>query len=141
MTPDDAAPTLAVGAVVVDHDRLLMVRRGRGPAQGQWAIPGGRVRRGETLAEAVTRELAEETGLEGLCGPFVGWAELFDEHDPEGHFVVLDFEVTVVGDDNPTAGDDAAEAMWVDLHEVGDRQLAPGLAEFLHDHGIIPTFT
>lgn len=134
-------PTLAVGAVVVDHDRLLLVRRGRGPAQGHWAVPGGKVHRGETLAEAVTRELLEETGLEGVCGALLGVAELFDEDDPAVHHVVLDYEVTVVGDDAPTPGDDAAEVAWVDLHEVGERRLAPGLAEFLHDHGIIPTFT
>jgi 8-oxo-dGTP diphosphatase len=134
-------PILAVGAVVVDDEHLLLVRRGRGPAQGFWSVPGGRVQRGETLAEAVTRELREETGLEGMCGPLIGWAEVLDEADPTQHFVILDFEVTVVGDEPPTAGDDAAEAEWVDLHAVGERALAPGLAEFLHDHGILPTFT
>jgi mutator protein MutT len=139
-----AAPVVAVGAVVVDHDRLLMVRRGRGPAQGLWSIPGGKVEHGETLAEAVTRELREETGLEGLCGSFLGYAELLLEDDAGrlvDHHVALDFEVTVVGDDEPVAGDDAAEVRWVDLHEVGEQALAPGLAEFLHDQGIIPTFT
>lgn len=135
-----APPEVAVGAVVIDHDRLLLVRRGRGPAQGAWSVPGGRVERGETLAEAVTRELREETGLDGMCGPFIGWAELLDEVD-DVHVVILDFEVTVMGDEAPVAGDDAAEVRWVDLHEVGEQSLAPGLAEFLHDHGIIPTFT
>ena len=66
---------VAVGAVVVDHDRLLLVRRGRGPAQGAGRCPAARCEPGETLAEAVTRELREETGLEGVCGPFIGWAE------------------------------------------------------------------
>ena len=131
-------PTVAVGAVVVDHDRLLLVRRGRGPAQGHWSVPGGRVEVGETLAEAVTRELREETGLEGVCGPLLGWAERISEDE---HHVLLDFEVTIVGVDVAEAGDDAAEVEWVDLHEVGERQLVPGLAEFLHDHGIIATFT
>ncbi len=134
----EPAPEVAVGAVAVDHDRLLLVRRGRGPAHGHWSVPGGRVRRGETLAEAITRELREETGLEAVCGSFIGWAELLDD---DVHVVILDFEVTVVDDAEPTAGDDAAEVAWVDLHAVGDMPLAPGLAEFLHDHGILPTFT
>jgi 8-oxo-dGTP diphosphatase len=127
-----------VGAVVVDHDRLLLVRRGRGPAQGTWSIPGGKVEWGETLAEAVTRELREETGLDGVCGPLIGWAERVDD---DLHHVILDFEVTIVGDDQPRAGDDAAEVAWVDLHAVGEMRLVDGLAEFLHDHGILATFT
>lgn len=131
-------PVVAVGAVVVDHDRLLLVRRGRGPAAGSWSVPGGRVEVGETLAEAVTRELREETGLDGLCGPLLGWAERIDHDD---HFVILDFEVTVVGEDQPVAGDDAAEAAWVELNQVSEMALVDGLAEFLHDHGIIATFT
>lgn len=131
-------PVLAVGAVVVDDDRLLLVRRGRGPAQGLWSVPGGRVEAGETVAEAVTRELREETGLEGVCGPLLGWAERLGDDE---HFVILDFEVTLVGDDKINAGDDAAEAEWVALYDVTDRALVDGLAEFLHDHGIIATFT
>ena len=101
-------------------------------------MPGGRVELGETLAEAVTRELREETGLEGVCGPLLGWAERIDD---DHHYVILDFEVTVVGDDQPVAGDDAAEAAWVELHDVAELDLAEGLAELLHDNGIIATFT
>ncbi len=131
-------PIVAVGAFVVDHDRLLLVRRGRGPAQGHWSVPGGRVEVGETLAEAVTRELREETGLVGVCGPLIGWAERISDDE---HHVILDFEVTLIEDVAPVAGDDAAEVAWIDLHEVGEQDLVPGLAEFLHDHGIIATFT
>ncbi len=136
MTPTH--PEVAVGAVVVDHDRLLLVRRGHGPAAGRWSVPGGRVEVGETLAEAVTRELREETGLEGVCGPLLGWVERLD---PTHHFVILDFEVTLMGEDQPVAGDDATEARWVELHEVSELALVDGLTEFLHDHGIIATFT
>jgi 8-oxo-dGTP diphosphatase len=132
------SPILGVGAVLVDHDRLLLVRRGRGPAQGEWSVPGGKVEVGETLVEAVTRELREETGLEGVCGPLLGWAERIE---PEAHYVVLDFAVTLVGDDQATAGDDAAEVAWVELSEVAQLQLVDGLAELLHDNGIIATFT
>ena len=133
-----ARPTVAVGAVVVDHDRLLLVRRGHGPAAGAWSVPGGRVEVGETLAEAVTRELREETGIDGVCGPLLGWVERIEA---DHHFVILDFEVTIVGGDQPEAGDDAAEAAWVELHEVASLDLVDGLAELLHDHGIIATFT
>lgn len=131
------SPILGVGAVLVDHDRLLLVRRGRGPAQGEWSVPGGKVEVGETLAEAVTRELREETGLEGVCGPLLGWAERIE---PEAHYVILDFAVTLVGDDQATAGDDAAEVAWVALAEVAQLRLVDGLAELLHDNGIIATF-
>lgn len=133
-----AGPILAVGAVVLDADRLLLVRRGRGPAAGEWSVPGGRVEPGETLAEAVTRELREETGVEAVCGPLLFWAERFDD---DAHYVILDFEATLVGDDQVVAGDDAAEAAWVDLHEVAEMSLVEGLAERLHDQGIIATFT
>ena len=131
-------PVLGVGAVVVDHDRLLLVKRARGWASGRWAVPGGKVELGESLAEALTRELREETGLDGVCGPLIGWAEIVE---PEAHFVILDFEVTLVTDGDPVAGDDAAEVRWVDLPDVAELDLVDGLAELLHDAGIIPTFT
>ena len=128
-------PEVCVGAIAVSQDRLLLVRRGHGPAAGTWSIPGGRVEAGETLAEAVLRELAEETGLEGVCDELVGWVERMS---PEHHFVILDFGVTVLDAQEPRAGDDAVEAEWVPLDEVAHRRLADGLAEFLHEHGIVP---
>jgi len=134
--PPAGRPQVCVGAICVDADRLLLVRRGRGPAAGEWSVPGGRVEGGETLAEAVVRELAEETGLEGVCDRFVGWVERIG---PGHHFVILDFAVTVLDDHPPEAGDDAAEAGWVPLSDVADLALVDGLAEFLHDHGVLRT--
>lgn len=131
-------PEVAVGAVIVDNEDLLLVRRGRGPAAGEWAVPGGRVRRGETLAEAVVREVAEETGLEAVCGRFLGWVERMGQGH---HFVILDFEAAVLERGEPVAGDDAVEAAWVGLHHVTDLTLVEGLAEFLHDHGILEVIT
>ncbi|MEY2403740.1 MAG: 8-oxo-dGTP diphosphatase [Acidimicrobiaceae bacterium] len=130
-------PEVCVGAIVVEDGRLLLIRRGRGPAQGEWSVPGGRVEAGELMAEAVVRELAEETGLEGVCGELIGWVERVGEHH---HFVILDFAVTLLNPEaEPVAGDDAQEAAWIPLHEVADFQLVEGLAEFLHDHAIIET--
>lgn len=129
-------PEVCVGAIAVDNERLLLVRRGRGPAQGFWSVPGGRVDEGETLAEAVVREVLEETGLEGVCDRLVGWVERIGE---DSHYVILDFYVEVLEGGDPVAGDDAAEAMWVPLHDVAELALVDGLAEFLHENGIIPT--
>jgi ADP-ribose pyrophosphatase YjhB (NUDIX family) len=131
-------PEVCVGAIAVADGRLLLVRRGRGPAAGEWSVPGGRVERGETLAEAVVRELAEETGVEGVCDGLVGWAERIG---PDHHYVIMDFAVTVLDPDRAVAGDDAAEVAWVPLDEVAHRRLVEGLAEFLHEHGVVPVIT
>ena len=129
-------PEICVGAVAVDGDALLLIRRGHGPGAGQWSVPGGRVEGGETLAEAVVRELAEETGLEGVCDRLLGWVERIG---PDHHFVILDFVVNVLGPDDPVPGDDAVEAAWVPLSSVAALALVDGLAEFLHEHGVLST--
>lgn len=131
-------PELCVGAIAVDEDQILLVRRGRGPAQGEWSVPGGHVEPGETLAEAVVRELAEETGLAGVCDGLAGWVERVGDGY---HHVILDFHVTIIDSSEPVAGDDAAEVAWVPLSDVTDLQLTDGLAEFLHDRGILATFS
>ncbi len=129
-------PEVCVGAIAVDEDDLLLIRRGRGVAAGFWSVPGGRVEEGETLAEAVVRELREETGIEGVCGELVGVEEVLADGL---HFVILDYMVSVLERTEPVAGDDAAEAAWVPLSAVAELPLAEGLAEFLHDHGILRT--
>jgi len=124
-----------VGAVVVCEGQLLVVRRGRAPGRGDWSVPGGRVEHGETLSDAVVRELAEETGLRGVCGDMLGWVERIGDGY---HFVILDFAVTVATRDVPMAGDDAVEAVWVPLGAVGDLGLVEGLVDFLSAHGVLP---
>jgi ADP-ribose pyrophosphatase YjhB (NUDIX family) len=131
-------PVAGVAAVVVEDDDLLLVRRGRPPGAGRWALPGGRIERGETAVEATVRELAEETGLDGICGDFVSWTEVIDD---EHHAVVLVFRAHLLARAAPVAGDDASAARWVPLGEVVDLHLVAGLAELLHDHGLIATFT
>jgi 8-oxo-dGTP diphosphatase len=128
-------PEVAVGAVALHDDALLLVRRGSGPAAGEWSVPGGRVELGETLHEAVVRETAEETGLEVVVDRFLGWVERMGD---EYHFVILDFAVTVLDPGAaPVAGDDAAEAAWVPLHELSEIRLVNGLFDFLRDVAIL----
>lgn len=129
-------PQVCVGAVVLSAGRLLLVQRASSPGRGLWSLPGGRVEHGETLAEACVRELAEETGVEGVCGELIGWVERVGQHY---HFVILDFAVTPLSIDPPRAASDASDARWVPLDEVNDLPLVAGLAEFLSDHGIIAT--
>jgi len=126
-----STPEVAVGAVCTHAEALLLVRRGRGPAAGEWSVPGGRVEWGETLHEAVVRETFEETGLEVVVDRFLGWVERIE--DPY-HYVILDFAVTALDpSQRPVAGDDAAEVAWVSFADVSDLALVGGLYEFLRD--------
>lgn len=90
------------------------------------------------MSAAVEREMSEETSLEVVCGPLVGWAERISD---SYHFVIFDFAVDLAQHSEtpiPVAGDDASEVCWVPLAEVGQLQLAEGLREFLSEHGVIP---
>jgi 8-oxo-dGTP diphosphatase len=133
-----ARPEVAVGAVAVDQERLLLVRRGRAPGAGYWSVPGGRVENGETLHEAVVREVWEETGLAVVVDRFLGFVERFGDQPAPYHFVILDFAVTVLDPDLlPIAGDDAAEAAWVPFEDLSGVRLVAGLYEFLRDHEVV----
>jgi 8-oxo-dGTP diphosphatase len=121
-------PRLTVDALAVRDGRVLLVRRGRPPFEGDWALPGGFVERGERLEEAVMRELAEETGATGRLVGIVGTYSRPDR-DPRGHTISVVYAIEVEEVD-VRGGDDASEAAW---HDVGS---PPRLA---FDHGEILT--
>lgn len=115
-------PRLAVGGVIIQHDKALLVQRGRPPGQGLWAIPGGKVHLGETLTAAVERELHEETGLTVEVGEVV---YVFDKIETDNigqiqfHYVIIDFMATMVDSTQPLQpGDDALNAAWFTLVEI-----------------------
>src|SRR3977135_2354347 len=87
-------PIVAVGAVIVDGDRVLLVKRGQEPLKGEWSLPGGAVEIGETLEEAIRREVREETCLDVEVGPIVDVLDRI-RYDPDGrikfHYVLVDF--------------------------------------------------
>lgn len=134
-----SGPFCAVGAIVLDKGALLLVKRDREPARGQWSLPGGRVEPGETLREAIVREVREETGIEIDVDGLIGVAERIvrdDEGAIEYHYVILDY-LCVARSTDIRPGDDASDARWVPVGELADMHLTAGLLEFLSDRGVL----
>ena len=102
-------------------------------------MPGGHVEMGETLHEAVVREVLEETGPRGGGRPLPRVGRAHGRRRPAPyHFVILDFAVTVLDPTQPpVAGDDAAEAAWVPTGDVSDLRLVEGVYEFLAEFGVL----
>jgi len=123
------------GVVLDDKGRLLMVRRGREPGLGLWSIPGGRVEAGESDSAALVRELREETGLIVSAGALIG--SVTRPGLAGVPYDIYDYFATVTGG-TLVAGDDAAEARWVDFIELRTLPTSPGLVAALIDWRIIP---
>ena len=116
---------IGVGAVIQEGGRILLVQRGKPPAEGRWAVPGGRVEPEETIREAVAREALEDTGLHVEVGELVWTGRVRgSEHD----YLLFDFHARVVGG-TLAAASDAADARWVPLDEVG----ALPIVDAMHD--------
>ncbi|HEX2821547.1 MAG TPA: NUDIX domain-containing protein [Streptosporangiaceae bacterium] len=124
-----------VGAVVKDsRGQLLLIKRGHEPGAGLWSLPGGRIEPGETDAEALVREMLEETGLTVVPGRLVGQVR---RPGIAGDVIdIRDYAATVTGG-ALRAGDDAADARWFAIEELGDLAVTDGLLAALTDWGVL----
>lgn len=130
-------PIVGVGAVVVDGDRALVVRRATEPLKGQWSIPGGMLELGEKLREGITREVMEETGLEVEVFDVL---DVFDSIFPDSdgrtqyHYVLIDFLCRPKNAPlkpkegwgrapELRAGSDVSEAKWVSAEELSELEM------------------
>jgi 8-oxo-dGTP diphosphatase len=126
-------PLVGVGAIIIEGDRIILVKRGHPPLAGEWSIPGGVLEVGETLRQAAAREAREETGLTVEPGDLLG---VFDRILPDGagrpqyHYVLIDFLCRrIVGEPHPSG--DAAEARWFTKAETAKLSLAKDTAEVI----------
>ncbi len=120
-------PVCAVAAVIFDGERVLVIQRGKPPGEGLWSVPGGKLEAGETLAAAVAREVAEETGLVVEVGPLVTAIERIGEGY---HFVILDYLARAIGG-TLQAASDVRDARWVTDAELAAMAVTEGLLEVI----------
>jgi len=126
-------PIVAVGAVILDGDRVLLVKRGQEPLKGEWSLPGGAVEIGETLQAALVREVREETCLDIEVGPVV---EVLDSirRDADGrteyHYIIIDYRCRVSDKGAAAAcGSDAADVRWVPVPDLASYRVTnPAIA-------------
>jgi 8-oxo-dGTP diphosphatase len=121
-------PLAGVGAIIFRGDEVLLVKRGRPPALGKWSIPGGLVELGESLGEAVRREVLEETGLEVKVIDLVAALDRVIP-DTEGrleyHYILLDFLCEIIGGQTRAASD-VDECMFVSLKDLSRFDMTRG---------------
>jgi ADP-ribose pyrophosphatase YjhB (NUDIX family) len=126
-------PHLAVSAAIFRDGRVLIVRRGRPPAHGLYTLPGGGVELGETLEQAVVREVREETGLAVAPLALVGFREAIGRDTAgriERHFVILPFAARWIAGEI-ALNEELAEAQWRRPDELAGLKTTDGLAEIV----------
>jgi 8-oxo-dGTP diphosphatase len=129
------SPRVAVGAVVFKENRVLLVKRDNPPGKGLWAIPGGRVKLGETLQVAAERETREETGVIIRAKDPVYTFDVI-ERDARGrirfHYVIVDLLADYISG-KPNPGSDACDARWIAHPELDEIALSPSTRKFLKE--------
>ncbi|HRO00488.1 NUDIX hydrolase [Nitrobacter sp.] len=119
-------PQLAVSAAIFRDGKVLLVRRARPPGKGLHSLPGGRIAFGETVAAALHREVAEETGLEIEIAGLAGWREVMPAGPGDGHFVVMSFAARWIAGE-PILNDELDAFNWVAPELPGELRLTEGL--------------
>ncbi|HZP63603.1 MAG TPA: NUDIX hydrolase [Terriglobales bacterium] len=126
-------PLVGVGAIVIEGDRVLLVKRGHPPLLGAWSIPGGVLEVGETLREAAVREAMEETGLQVEPSTLLGvYDRVLRDHRQRTlyHYVLIDFLCRrIMGE--PRAGGDVDDVRWYRRAELASLSLAKDTAEVI----------
>jgi 8-oxo-dGTP diphosphatase len=123
-------PLVGVGALIIDNNRIALIKRGKAPLLGEWSIPGGMLELGETLRKGAEREALEETGLVVRATELLG---VFDRVVPDQdkrtlyHYVLIDFLCERISGDLHASGD-ASEARWFTREEMSKLPLAEDTA-------------
>ena len=123
---------------MVEDDKLLLIKRAAEPSKGKWSVPGGSVEWGESLEEALKREVREETGLEIEVEKVAGVFDLLiqGEDGIQYHYVIIDYFAHPTGG-TLAPGDDAAEARWVPVEELDGYELTDHLRGRLKEMGVV----
>ena len=128
-------PLVGVGAVVLHGGRVLLVRRANPPRAGEWSLPGGLQHLGETVAEAACREVREETGVDIRVLGVVDVVDLIEYDDPGAgisyHFTLVEL-LAIWRHGEVIAGEDAADAAWVDLDRLGSMEMWSETIRIIH---------
>jgi 8-oxo-dGTP diphosphatase len=121
-------PLVGVGAIIFRRDRILMAQRGKQPLKGWWSLPGGALELGESLEDAVRREVLEETGLEVVpIKLFEVFERIMRDADgaPEYHYILIDYVCRVTGG-VLFPGDDVCAVDWVRRRDLASLQITEG---------------
>lgn len=126
-------PQLAVSAAIFRDGKVLLTRRARSPAKGFYSLPGGRVEFGESLHQALAREVDEETGLDIAIVGLAGWREVLPAAPGAGHYLIMSFAALWVARE-PALNDELDDYRWISpgaLASLSDLKLTGGLDEVI----------
>ena len=129
-TPANPRPQLAVSAAIFRNGKVLLVRRARSPGKGFYSLPGGRVEFAESLHQALTREVDEETGLEIDIVGLAGWREVLPTPSGSGHYLIMSFAARWTAGE-PVLNDELDDHKWLAPDAALDFKITPGLPDVI----------